>query len=302
MSFKIAYCAGHWLGNPKGVPTSLGLGDIREWTLNDQVARYLEKAAARYMDVELLRTDDPSGQVSILNENRCAAANRWGADLFLDLHHNGGVGGGTGGGVVAFSFPGSEQGKAYRDAIYNAIIAAGGLKGNRAQPVQEKGFDTLRWTTMPAVLMEYGFMDSKTDAPVIITEAYSQLVAEATMAGIAQVAGLKKQELQEEGYRQVDFIRQVQAAIGAKVDGVAGPETLSKTPTLSWQENSTHPAVAPVQKQLAALGYSQVGSPDGIAGPKFDKAVRAFQSANGCWVDGELTARNKTWRVLLGLE
>lgn len=299
--FKIAYCAGHWLGNPKGVPRALGLGDIREWTLNDQVARHLEKAAGEYEDVELLRTDDPSGKVAIENQDRCAAANSWGADLFLDLHHNGGINGGTGGGVVVFSFPGSEKGKTYRDAIYEAVIAAGGLKGNRAQPVQEKGFDTLRWTVMPAVLLEYGFMDSVTDAPIIVTEEYSRMVAQATMAAIAQVAGLKKRATPEASCSREDFVRQLQNAIGAKVDGIAGPETLSKTPTLSWQENSTHPAVLPVQRWLQSLGYTQVGRADGIAGPKFDKAVRAYQSGNGCWVDGELTARNRTWRKLLGL-
>jgi len=47
-------------------------------------------------------------------------------------------------------------------------------------------------TKMPAVLVEYGFMDSSVDAPVILTDAYSKKVAYATMEGIAKVAGLKK--------------------------------------------------------------------------------------------------------------
>ena len=178
--FKIAYAAGHWLGNAKGVPVSMGLGDIREWTLNDKVADHFAAAAALYEGVEILRLDDPTGKTAIELEDRAAKANRWGADFALEIHHNGGINGGTGGGVVAFSYPGSTGGKAYRDAIYNAVIAAGGLKGNRAEPVQEKAFDILRFTNMPAVLMEYGFMDSRTDGPVIVTDAYSKLVAYAT--------------------------------------------------------------------------------------------------------------------------
>ena len=189
---KIAYCAGHHLGNPKGVPKSMGLGEIREWTLNDRVARHFARAALEYDGVQLLRTDDPTGKTLIDIPERCAAANRWGADLYLDFHHNGGINGGGGGGVCAFSYPGSKEGKKYRDAIYEAVIAGGGLKGNRASPLIEKGFDSLRYSHMPAVLMEYGFMDSKTDAPVIITEEYSRLVAYATMEGIAKAAGLKK--------------------------------------------------------------------------------------------------------------
>ena len=194
--FKIAYCAGHHLGNPKGVNKSMGFGSIREWTLNDRVADHFAEAAAAYEDVELLRTDDPTGETLIDIPERCEAANEWGANVYIDMHHNGGINGGTGGGVVAYSYPGSERGEEYRDAIYEAVITAGGLRGNRAEPTQEKAFSSLKLSHMPAVLMEYGFMDSKTDTPVIITDAYSKLVAYATMEGIAKVAGLKKKEVQ----------------------------------------------------------------------------------------------------------
>jgi peptidoglycan hydrolase-like protein with peptidoglycan-binding domain len=103
-------------------------------------------------------------------------------------------------------------------------------------------------------------------------------------------------------YTLTAFIREVQTACGAKVDGIAGPETIGKTVTLSAIKNSRHEAVKPVQKRLAALGYSQVGEADGIAGPKFTAAVKEFQRVNRCWVDGEITAANQTWRKLLGME
>lgn len=303
--FKIAYAAGHWIGNPKGIPTYMGLGDIREWTLNDQVAYHFARAALEYEDVEILRLDDPAGKTAIELEDRAAAANKWCADFVAEFHHNGGIKGGTGGGVVAFSYPGSAKGREYRDAIYEAVIAAGGLKGDRYEPVQEKAFDILRFTYAPAVLMEYGFMDSKTDAPTIVTDDYSKLVAYATMEGIAKVAGLKKKSAQEdkpaEAYTLKQFIRDVQEACGASVDGIAGPETLSKTVTISAQKNRTHAVVKPVQKRLAALGYTMVGEADGIAGTKFTAAVTEFQADNKCWIDGEITAANRTWKVLLGM-
>jgi len=103
-------------------------------------------------------------------------------------------------------------------------------------------------------------------------------------------------------YTLPQFIREVQQSCGAKVDGIAGPETIGKTVTLSAAKNQRHPAVKPVQKYLVALGYSQVGEADGIAGPKFTAAVKEFQRVNRCWVDGEITAANKTWRKLLGME
>ncbi len=98
------------------------------------------------------------------------------------------------------------------------------------------------------------------------------------------------------------FIRAVQAAVGAAVDGIAGPETLGKTPTVSAVKNNRHGVVRAVQERLQELGYTQVGPADGIAGPKFTAAVKAYQKANGCVADGEITARNKTWRKLLGME
>jgi peptidoglycan hydrolase-like protein with peptidoglycan-binding domain len=154
--------------------------------------------------------------------------------------------------------------------------------------------------------MEYGFMDSSTDVPVILTDAYSKLVAYATMDGIAKAAGLKKKPAAvvkpAEGYSKVQFIKDVQKACGAKVDGIAGPETLSKTVTISAAKNARHAVVKAVQKRLYALGYTMVGTADGIAGPKFTAAVIQFQEDNRCWQDGEITAKNKTWRLLLGMK
>ena len=104
-----------------------------------------------------------------------------------------------------------------------------------------------------------------------------------------------------ETYTQAQFIKDVQKACGAAVDGIAGPETISKTVTLSATKNSRHAAVKAVQKYLYALGYTEVGKADCVAGPKFTAAVVAFQEDNRCWVDGEITAGNKTWKKLLGM-
>lgn len=101
-------------------------------------------------------------------------------------------------------------------------------------------------------------------------------------------------------YSEKQFIKDVQAAIGAKVDGVAGSETLSKTVTVSKSKNSKHSVVLPIQKYLNAIGYS-CGAADGVAGAKFDSAVKSYQKAHDCEADGEITAKNKTWKKLLGM-
>ena len=103
-----------------------------------------------------------------------------------------------------------------------------------------------------------------------------------------------------EEYNLTAFVKEVQKAIGAKVDGIAGAETIGKTITVSAKTNRLHAVVKPLQKRLNALGFN-CGTVDGIAGAKFTAAVQAYQKANGCTSDGIITARNKTWKKLLGI-
>lgn len=97
------------------------------------------------------------------------------------------------------------------------------------------------------------------------------------------------------------FIEDVQEACGAAVDGIAGPETLNKTVTVSAKYNKRHAVVEYIQKRLYALGYTEVGDADGEAGVKFTSAVAHFQRDNDCVADGIISARNTTWKKLLGM-
>lgn len=189
--FKIAYGAGHNKETLNGIPEELCETPKDEWYLNDRVARYFAEAAKEY-PVELLRVDDPFGLAPVSLSGRCKAANDWGADFFLSIHHNAGIDGGTGGGLVAFCNKEGTEAAKYRDAIYDACIANGGLVGDRWDPTLAHGYYVLKYTDMPAVLMEYGFMDSTTDIPVILSEDYAKAMAYATMEGIAKAAGLEK--------------------------------------------------------------------------------------------------------------
>lgn len=125
---------------------------------------------------------------------------------------------------------------------------------------------------------------------VDMNECYRDFPAEITGKPVA-----------EQTYTQEQFIRDVQGNTGSEVDGIAGPETIGNTVTISAYKNRTHPVVEFVQKRLYALGYTQVGEVDGVAGAMFTEAVKAFQKDNDCTADGEITAKNKTWRKLLGM-
>ncbi len=196
MAFKIALTAGHYMDTPgKRCKKSLDPKETREWYLNQRIAGRVETLLGEYTGWELLRTDDPTGKKSISLTARTNAANKWKADLYLSIHHNAGIGGGAGGGIVAYvNNKCSAESKAWQKALYEALIAETGLRGNRATPLARADLHECRETKMPAVLLELGFMDSRTDVPVILTEEYADKCAAAIVKVLARRACLPKKQ------------------------------------------------------------------------------------------------------------
>lgn len=192
--FKIALTAGHYLGTPgKRCLKSLDPKETREWVLNDRIADKVEKLLRNYTGYELLRTDDTTGNKDISLSSRTNAANSFGADFYLSVHHNAGIGGGSGGGIVAIVYnSASAESVAWQKELYNALIKETGLKGNRSTPLAKMNLHEVRETNMPAVLLELGFMDSKTDVPVILTEKFADQCAKAIVDVVVKRGKLTK--------------------------------------------------------------------------------------------------------------
>ena len=195
--FKIALGAGHGINAAgKRCLKSIDPNETREWWLNDRICDYIESFLKDYEGYDLLRLDDSDdGADDVALYSRVNAANNFKADLYLSVHHNAGVNGGKGGGIVAFSCPGAGAAAvAWRDALYDSLIKHTGLKGNRSTPRAEQAFYVLRCTSMPAVLLELGFMDSTTDVPIILTDEYAQKCAAAIVEVLVAKGGLTKKK------------------------------------------------------------------------------------------------------------
>ena len=305
--FKIAIDAGHGLNTAgKRIPKALDASQTREWKLNDRVARYIAESAALYENVLVLRVDDPTGKKDVSLSKRCKAANSWGADVYLSCHHNAGIKLGTGGGIVSYCYKLGTKAAEYRDAIYKACITAGSLKGNRSNPTPEKAFYVLKHTKMPAVLTEYGFMDSKTDAPVILTEAYAKLVGYATMEGIAKVAGLKKKAampelLEEDGKWGKKTTTRLQQIFRTTVDGEISNQPkkyAANNPGLTsgwdWQDkpNGMGSKLIRVMQKWAGMSSFDV---NGILDPE---TIKAIQRKLGTTVDGKVSKPSQMVKAL----
>lgn len=263
----------------------------------DKHTRPIAEVCAKY-----LKNSGVEVMIGTANQSlsqRCKDSDNFGANLHVPIHTN------------AWSDPEMRylMFMFYADkAKYRKVFKAVAPELEAVYPGNEKSVFVVRtdcaeisWPKALTMYCELGFHTNKKDCDEFIHDP--EVVGKALAKGICKYLGVTFVDLtpQDNGYTLEQFVRDVQQACGAAVDGIPGPETISKTVTLSAKKNSTHKVVKVVQKRLDALGYKEVGKADGVAGPKFTSAVAHFQQDNDCWVDGEITAGNKTWKRLLGV-
>jgi N-acetylmuramoyl-L-alanine amidase len=150
---KIAIDAGHGGKDPG----ALGNG-LQEKDLTLRLAlRIGELLAARSADVLYTRKDD---RYLALSE-RATVANQAGADFFLSVHVN--SGGGTG--FESYTHIRATTAEtAYQNVIHQRVAAVFSAACLPDRGQKRADFAVLRETKMPALLLEYGFIDHATDA------------------------------------------------------------------------------------------------------------------------------------------
>lgn len=185
---KIACNAGHGAGTPgKRSPD----GIVREWAINDKVVDELIKLAKEYQGVETLRIDDPTGVRDVPLAERVSKAGKWGADLYVSIHQNAaGAGWSTARGTEVFTYSAaSKEATAVAKSVQSQIVSQLQTK-NRG--VKHMAFYELKFTKMPAILVECEFMSNRDAATWMMSANYGKQMAAAIMDGIARYYGLKK--------------------------------------------------------------------------------------------------------------
>ena len=305
--FKLALNAGHGLKTAgKRCLKKLDPNETREWTLNSRICEKIEEKLKAYADIDIIRLDDPTGQKDIALKTRTDTANKYGADFYLSIHHNAGIKGGTGGGVETYIYTtANKQSKEWQEAIYNALIKHTGLKGNRADGTRQANFHECRESKMPCVLIEAGFMDSKTDTPIILTDDFAEQVAIACVEVIVTKANLKKKT---SGTAKVEkeenkILAWQKAAIkdGFKfpkygADGQWGSECEQVAKKAIVKKRLTY-----TYKNLTKIVQKAVGvTTDGLCGKDTESAIKKYQKAHKLTVDGQVGL--KTWKAILGVK
>lgn len=161
-------------------PGAVGIGGLRETDIVLEVGlRVAELLQQQGAEVVLTRTDERE----IGLEPRVLTANRANADLFVSIHANAismsrpDVNGVE---TYFYSSPSAENLATY---LQESMLEATSLN---SRGVKEARFYVLRRTSMPAALLEVGFVTGAVDAPRLADPVFRDTIAQAIARGVLQ--------------------------------------------------------------------------------------------------------------------
>lgn len=156
-------------------------GDVLEKDINLtvalMVAEELEKSG---VSTALMRTDDTF--VSL--EDRAARANEKEVDLFVSIHCNYSEDDASVQGLECYYRDGSEEGEALADSI---IASVEELDEVTTRGTKTEDFRVLRKTTMPAALVEIGYLSNAQECGNLTDKDYQQRLAQKIAEGIVKM-------------------------------------------------------------------------------------------------------------------
>jgi len=128
----------------------------------------------------------PSGAFNVSDDlqARCDMANAWGADVFISIHGNASTAT-SANGAETFWRNASTTDRLLSQQLASFIQQEYILEtGLRNRGVKEGSFYVLRWSNMPAVLVETGFMSNSTELAKLINPNFQRDGARAIARGI----------------------------------------------------------------------------------------------------------------------
>ncbi|WP_019910045.1 N-acetylmuramoyl-L-alanine amidase family protein [Paenibacillus sp. HW567] len=166
-----------------GAKDSGAVGVTGKYEKNFNLAIVLKAAALlkkeSNIDVVLTRSDDTFLEL----KDRAGMANNLKADLFISVHANSGSPAATG----TETYYQRDASKALANVMHKYLVQATGLSD---RGVRYGNFHVIRETTMPAVLLEVGYLSNKGDEALLFSDALQNKVAAGIVSGIKEYLGL----------------------------------------------------------------------------------------------------------------
>lgn len=138
-------------------PGAIGDGDPTEAAANIIVAeRLADMLESRWHDVLITRRDGETAGPG----RRAVIANHASVDLLLSIHCNSHENP-SANGAEALYYPGSERGQYLAESVLSRWVCESGLRDRGVKPRGDLAI--LRLTSMPAALLELGFLSNEND-------------------------------------------------------------------------------------------------------------------------------------------
>lgn len=278
---KIAIDPGHGINTPgKRTPKAVSRYGrvVKEYEANKLYAQEAEKELKRLGHTIIWTGGDNDPSLAA----RCNEANAKGADLFISFHWN--AGGGTG--TETYHYPGSSKGKKLAQKIHPHVVKAMGF---RDRGIKTANFYVLKHTKMPAILIEFGFMDAPSnynDQHYMLDKEKAKKAAQEIAKGVQAYLGLSYKAPSGGSSGSGGSKNSGSSKSSGGGSKYVADDTL---PLKLYSKDGSKNLVSKVQK---ALGIKA----DGYYGPDTVAAVKAFQKKKGLVVDG-IVGEN-TWAAL----
>ena len=145
--------------------------------ISGQLGRILQQMGYSVM---YTRTED----IDLDLEPRVQMAENARASAFISVHVNSlDANASAVNGVETYHSPGASLGKSLAQAVHEQIIASTGANDRGVKPAR---FHVITKTSMPAILVETGFITNPSEVSKLVTTAYQQRLAEAIARGVDQ--------------------------------------------------------------------------------------------------------------------
>ncbi|GFN30717.1 N-acetylmuramoyl-L-alanine amidase family protein [Paenibacillus xylaniclasticus] len=171
--YKVVIDAGHGGKDP-----GAGYAGAYEKTFNLSIVLKVKQILDqdKRLQVTYTRLDDTYPELS----DRVKIANNLKADAFVSIHANASTSSKTNGTETYYY---RQDSKAFAEIMHKHLIAATGLKNNG---VRIGNYKVIRETTMPAILLESGYLSNASDCKALFDPVVQNRIAAAVAAGIKE--------------------------------------------------------------------------------------------------------------------
>ena len=190
---KIVIDAGHG-GKDPGAVSAYGQEKVFTLIMAQKVAEIFK--GNKHIEIVLTRSGDTYPELG----ERVKIAEKAKADGFISIHANSASATANG----TETFYSRANSKALAEILHKNMMAATKL---RDRGVKTANFQVIKQTTMPAILLEVGFISSSIDGPLLFNPTFQNTVAERIAMGICEYFNVPfKEEAAEEVKKKVTEI------------------------------------------------------------------------------------------------